>query len=41
MNQMQSRIETLEKIVTDEQYDLNRQFDALYRNKASRHDKAA
>lgn len=29
MDQMQARIETLEKIVTDEKYDLHRQFDQL------------
>lgn len=29
MDQMQARIETLEKIVTDEKYDLHRQFDEL------------
>ncbi|MBT0584995.1 hypothetical protein KIU71_01100 [Alteromonas sp. SM 2104] len=27
--QLQDRVETLEKIVTDEKYDLNRQFDDL------------
>ena len=29
MDEMRARIETLEKIVTDEKYDLHRQFDEL------------
>jgi hypothetical protein len=29
MEHMQARIETLEKIVTDEKFDLHRQFDEL------------
>lgn len=32
---MRERIETLEKIVTDEKYDLNRQFDDLKRDKVA------
>jgi phage shock protein B len=32
---MRSRIETLEKIVTDEKYDLNRQFDDLKKDKVA------
>ncbi|MFT5298809.1 MAG: phage shock protein B [Arenicella sp.] len=32
---MRERIETLEKIVTDEKYDLNRQFDDLKKNKVA------
>ena len=32
---MRERIETLEKIVTDEKYDLNRQFDDLKKDKVA------
>jgi phage shock protein B len=32
---MRKRIETLEKIVTDEKYDLNRQFDDLKKDKVA------
>ncbi|MGK0268233.1 MAG: phage shock protein B [Paraglaciecola sp.] len=32
---MRERIETLEKIVTDEKYDLNRQFDNLKKDKVA------
>jgi hypothetical protein len=32
---MRQRIETLEKIVTDEKYDLNRQFDDLKKDKVA------
>lgn len=32
---MRERIEILEKIVTDEKYDLNRQFDDLNKNKVA------
>jgi hypothetical protein len=32
---MRDRIETLEKIVTDEKYDLNRQFDDLKKDKVA------
>ena len=32
---MRERIETLEKIVTDEKYDLNRQFDDLNKDKVA------
>lgn len=32
---MRERIETLEKIVTDEKYDLNRQFDNLDKDKVA------
>ena len=32
---MRERIETLEKIVTDEKYDLNRQFDDLKKSKVA------
>lgn len=32
---MRTRIETLEKIVTDEKYDLNRQFDDLKKDKVA------
>ncbi|MBL4632087.1 MAG: hypothetical protein JKY14_13400 [Paraglaciecola sp.] len=32
---MRGRIETLEKIVTDEKYDLNRQFDDLKKDKVA------
>jgi hypothetical protein len=32
---MRERIETLEKIVTDEKYDLNRQFDDLKKGKVA------
>ncbi|AGH45882.1 hypothetical protein C427_3774 [Paraglaciecola psychrophila 170] len=32
---MRERIETLEKIVTDEKYDLNRQFDELKKDKVA------
>ncbi|GAC33582.1 hypothetical protein [Paraglaciecola polaris] len=32
---LKERIETLEKIVTDEKYDLHRQFDDLKKNKVA------
>lgn len=32
---LKERIETLEKIVTDEKYDLNRQFDDLKKDKVA------
>lgn len=32
---LKARIETLEKIVTDEKYDLNRQFDNLNKDKVA------
>ena len=32
---LRERIETLEKIVTDEKYDLNRQFDDLKKDKVA------
>ena len=32
---LKDRIETLEKIVTDEKYDLNRQFDDLKKDKVA------
>jgi len=32
---MRDRIETLEKIVTDEKFDLNRQFDDLKKDKVA------
>jgi phage shock protein B len=35
MVNMRERIETLERIVTDEKYDLNRQFDDLKKNKVA------
>jgi phage shock protein B len=35
MNAMRERIETLEKIVTDEKYDLHRQFDDLKKDKVA------
>lgn len=35
MTVMRERIETLEKIVTDEKYDLNRQFDDLKKDKVA------
>lgn len=35
MATMRERIETLEKIVTDEKYDLNRQFDDLKKDKVA------
>ncbi|MFQ3191770.1 MAG: phage shock protein B [Paraglaciecola sp.] len=35
MTVMRERIETLEKIVTDEKYDLNRQFDDLKKDRVA------
>ncbi|MEP2651012.1 MAG: hypothetical protein ABJH06_03375 [Paraglaciecola sp.] len=35
MATMRERIETLEKIITDEKYDLNRQFDDLKKDKVA------
>ncbi|MGS2721862.1 hypothetical protein [Paraglaciecola aestuariivivens] len=35
INTLQERVATLEKIVTDEKYDLNRQFDDLKKDKVA------
>ena len=41
IDQMQARIETLEKIVTDEQYDLKRELNALSKNASTYSNRAA
>ena len=35
VTELKERVETLEKIVTDEKYDLNRQFDDLKKDKVA------